>query len=266
MRKYYFITLIICGACTNNINSKPKDGNILKATINVQGATIKARFVCPNGFTRNQYADTSFGYYLENLPLKKWGTKVAYFNGTFKEKNNVYISVIDKAIGVKDLHQCADATMYLWADYLFVNKKFNQIQFKFLGDNAWHNYWDWCGGKVTKTNFFKYMEQVWSAANTKSLSTQVKPITLANVTIGDILLQTGNPYGHALMIVDVCENKTTKEKKYMLAQSYMPAQETQVLINPNSVDDANKVWFTFKEGEPIITPEWEFTTADFKRF
>jgi hypothetical protein len=50
----------------------------------------------------------------------------------------------------------------------------------------------------------------------------------------------------------------------MLAQSYMPAQETQILINPN--DSTNSPWYSFNESTDIITPEWNFTINDLRRF
>ena len=54
-----------------------------------------------------------------------------------------------------------------------------------------------------------------------------------DIEIGDVFIQTGNPYGHAIIIVDVAINKN-KEKIFMLAQSYMPAQEIHILKNPNN--------------------------------
>ena len=38
--------------------------------------------------------------------------------------------------------------------------------------------------------------------------------------------------GHVVLIVDMAENDKG-EKIFMLAQSYMPAQQTQILINPS---------------------------------
>jgi hypothetical protein len=50
---------------------------------------------------------------------------------------------------------------------------------------------------------------------------------------------------------------------YMLAQSYMPAQETQILINPN--DESLSPWYPLKDGE-IKTPEWTFMSGDLRCF
>jgi hypothetical protein len=58
------------------------------------------------------------------------------------------------------------------------------------------------------------------------------------------------------------ENALTHEKMYMLAQSYMPAQEIQILLNP----ETNTVWYSLSAEDPIETPEWTFTRAQLKRF
>jgi len=47
-----------------------------------------------------------------------------------------------------------------------------------------------------------------------------------------------------------------------LGQSYMPAQEFQILANPNDTGP----WYNLTEAHSISTPEWSFTKADLKRF
>ena len=50
----------------------------------------------------------------------------------------------------------------------------------------------------------------------------------------------------------------------MLAQSYMPAQQTQLLINPN--DDNLSPWYSLDFGDNLRTPEWIFSKDQLKRF
>jgi len=52
------------------------------------------------------------------------------------------------------------------------------------------------------------------------------------------------------------------EKKYMLAQSYMPAQETQILLCPAS----GGPWYGLPNGSTISTPQWTFDTSDLRRW
>ncbi|MFR5661112.1 MAG: DUF4846 domain-containing protein, partial [Butyricimonas faecihominis] len=62
----------------------------------------------------------------------------------------------------------------------------------------------------------------------------------------------------------MAEHPVTGEKLYLLAQSYMPAQDIQVLVNPKERDKSP--WYTLKGEGNILTPEWGFTSEDLKRF
>jgi hypothetical protein len=79
--------------------------------------------------------------------------------------------------------------------------------------------------------------------------------------IGDVFIQGGSP-GHAVIVVDMAQNKQKGEKKFILAQSYMPAQEIQILKNPKG----EGVWFSDRELDPLETPEWTFSIGSLKRF
>jgi hypothetical protein len=228
--------------------------------INSTGTTVFARYNTPQGYTRNTYTDKDFGYHLQNLPLKPYGEKVKYFNGKEKNKTYVYSSVIDLPIGTKDLHQCADATMRLRADYLYNQKKYNEIAFNFISDSKPRYYNDYVVGDYSRSKYWNYMEYIFMYANTASLKQQLKSIPKQEVQIGDILVQSGNPVGHAVIVVDIAQD-TNGNKIALLAQSYMPAQELQILKNPNTKD--NNPWYDLNQ-DNIITPEWKFTSADWK--
>ena len=52
-------------------------------------------------------------------------------------------------------------------------------------------------------------------------------------------------------------------KKVMLSQSYMPAQENHILINPLN----NGVWFKISSSTKVIkTPEYTFYSNELRRF
>ena len=59
-------------------------------------------------------------------------------------------------------------------------------------------------------------------------------------------------------------NKKTGTKIFLLIQSYMPAQEIQVLINPDN--PGLSPWYLLEDTGKIDTPEWDFTINDLKRF
>ena len=53
------------------------------------------------------------------------------------------------------------------------------------------------------------------------------------------------------------------EKIFMIAQNYMPAQETQILVNQKNKQLSP--WYKAEKGE-IRTPEWLFHDSDLRRF
>lgn len=115
----------------------------------------------------------------------------------------------------------------------------------------------------TYNDLWKYLELIFSYAGTLSLSKELKPAEIDDVQIGDIFIQGGSP-GHAIIVVDMAVNSQTKEKIFLLAQSYMPAQEIQLLKNPN--DEMISPWYSTDFGNDLHTPEWTFTKYDLKRF
>jgi len=247
-------------SCSTPLESKTE----LKHTNHVQpeGKTISERFKLPQGFQPTTVASNSFGEYLRNLPLKPIDAQVHLFDGRVKANNAVYCSVIDQDIDAVDLQQCADAVMRLRGEYLFAQKKYDEIKFNFLSDGKPRYFKDYAKGDFSYKKFRTYMKYIFSYANTASLKKELIPVAdIQEIQIGDVFIQSGNPYGHAVIVVQLIENKAG-EKKMMLAQSYMPAQETQILVNRN---DSNSPWYTVKTGA-VSTPEWEFHSSDLRRF
>jgi hypothetical protein len=57
----------------------------------------------------------------------------------------------------------------------------------------------------------------------------------------------------------------TDDEIFMLVQSYMPAQEMHILKNLSSSSKFSP-WYSINFGEILVTPEWNFTKNDLKRF
>ncbi len=261
-----------------------KEGKVLAASsvelIDPVGNTVETRFSPPLGYQRVDVNSSSFANYLRNLPLKKAGSSVKYFNGATKPNRNVYDAVIDLPIGKRDLHQCADAVMRLRAEYLYAEEKYDSIHFNFTnGFQA--DYTNWKNGKrisvsgntvrwksnatpsTSYKDFWNYLEMVFSYAGTASLEKEMEPIILEEMQIGDVFIKGGFP-GHAVIVIDMAEHKTSKEKIFLLAQSYMPAQDIQLLKNPN--DAELSPWYSTNITSELKTPEWTFKKSDLKRF
>jgi Domain of unknown function (4846) len=242
--------------------------------------TIETRFSVPNGFVRTKETQNSFGNFLRNLPLKPEGALVKYYNGSSKNKIDVYDAVVDLPIGNKDLHQCADAVMRLRADYFYQQKQYDNIHFNFT--NGFRvDYSKWKNGnriavKGNKTSwvksakpsdskevYWKYMEMIFNYAGTASLEKEMKTTTQTDLKIGDVFIKGGFP-GHAVIIVDMATNPKTNKKIFLLAQSYMPAQEIQILKNPNN--SSLSPWYSEDFGSTLETPEWTFKASELKKF
>lgn len=261
----------------SNYNQEQKKDVIV---VNKEENILKDRYEVPEGYERVSVEENSFGEFLRNSKLEDYGEKVKYYDGRVKDKPNVYDSVFDVDIGDRDLHQCADAVMLLRAEYLYQNKRYDDISFHFVdGFNAkyskWRrgyrisvgenssSYYKATGESNTYETFRKYMDIVFAYSSTLSLDEELKSVDVKDMQIGDVFIKGGSP-GHCAIVVDMAENKETGEKVFMLAQSYMPAQQTQLLINLN--DQYLSPWYSLDFGENLKTPEWSFTKDQLKRF
>ena len=246
------ITLVSCYGQNSN-----------SALVHPTGETIETRFIPPKGYKRENASEGSFAQYLRTLPLKPGGSKVYYYNGLPKVNRNVYAAVVDMELDKQDLQQCADAVMRLRGEYLYAQKDFGSIHFNFVSDGKPRYYEDYVKGDHSYTKFRKYMRYIFSYANTRSLHQEMNPVNIMDMQIGDVFIQKKNPYGHAVIVVDMAVDPTTGKKVYLLAQSYMPAQDTQILLNP--MNDRLSPWYELNK-ETINTPEWTFETSDLRRF
>ena len=246
---------------------------------NYTGGTVVERITPPEGFTRIETEAGSFGQYLRNLPLKPHGSEVKYYNGSVKQKNS-HAAVIDLDVGDRDLQQCADAVIRLRAEYLYGKGQYDKIYFNFTnGFKA--DYARWMQGNrivvennkaywVGKTgysndydSFRRYLDMVFAYAGTLSLSIEMQKVSLADIRIGDVFLKGEDP-GHCVIILDMAENKATGKKLFLIAQSYMPAQDIHILKNPG--DENIGPWYPVDFGEILKTPEWTFNKSQLFRF
>ncbi len=253
--------------------------SITNSIINPIGKTIETRFNVPSGFTREDDNTSAFDNYLRSVSLKPNNSVVFTYNGSVKQPNDVYEAVLDIDVGEKDLQQCADAVMRLRAEYLFENKLFSKIHFNFTNGKAAEftkyadgfryslktNTWIKTAEKdYSHKSFRNYMDLVFNYAGSLSLSRELKPVVnVSEIKPGDVFIKGGSP-GHAVMVMDVIKNEKTKEILFMMAQSYMPAQDIHVLKNFNNKN--NSPWYSIAFDGNLKTPEWTFTKNQLMRF
>ncbi len=248
--------------------------------INYDGANINDRYNTPEGFERVVVQEGSFAEYLRFKKLKPYGTKVTYYNGRVKSPKGVYDSVYDYQIDNKNLHQAADAIMYLRADYLFNNRLYNDISFSFVnGFKAEYSKW-MAGYRIrvnnnvaswnkdaeqacTYDNFSKYMNMIYAYCSTISLAEDLTSVDMSEMQIGDVFIKP-KMSGHVVIVVDMAVNSKTGQKLFMLAQSGSPAQQTQILINKDNPEISP--WYELNNRDEIVTPEWTFLNSELMRF
>ena len=85
-----------------------------------------------------------------------------------------------------------------------------------------------------------------------------------DIKAGHIFLRAENLGNHAVLVMDVAENSESGEKVFLVSQSYIPAQDIHILINPN--DEALSPWYSLDFGDTLITPEWKFSKTALKQF
>jgi hypothetical protein len=240
---------------------------------------LSARIPPPPGFQRPALPAESFAAWLRHLPTRPGRPKVRLHDGRRKANQSAHHLVIDIDTGTRDLQQCADAVIRLRAEWLFAAGREDDVCFRFTSGDAarwtawragdrphvrgnevsWHRRADPDGSHAS---FRRYLDQVFVYAGSWSLSRELRrvadPLALRP---GDVLIQGGFP-GHAVLVLDVAEHADGR-RVVLLGQSYMPAQDFHVLVNPASPDSP---WYPVAAAGPILTPEWRFDWGDLMRF
>jgi hypothetical protein len=210
--------------------------------------------------------------FLQRLPLKNG--PIRQYNGELAVGQNKHYALVNYEVGTRDLQQCADFLMRLRAEYLFANKRFDEICFSF-SDGQKYSFNAFLSGlkpvvsgnKVilkqggtTETNyasFRKYLDIVYTYAGTVSLNKDL--VAASDLTIGTVIITPGTP-GHCMIVVD--ETVLDGKKKFKLAESYMPAQTPYILKNGSD----GSPWHSLEKGKPITTASFDFQRYNLKKF
>jgi len=203
--------------------------------------SVVSRFSVPTGYTRQKNNPGSFGAWLQKVLLKPRGTPTRTYAGDIAKTNAYTAAVADMGIGSYNLQQCADAVIRLRAEYLYQRKDYSKISFNFVSGfkcdySHYANGYRYQNGKwaltakkdYTYPAFLRYMSLVFSYAGTLSLEKELKPVSDAgDIKAGDVFIRGGSP-GHCFIVMDVAED-SNHQKQFLLAQSFMPAQNIQIL-------------------------------------
>lgn len=266
MHRIFFLAFCLV-SCQENAQSPA-----LLTRINASRTyTSIAEIPLPEGYTRIRDSVTDFSHWLRERPLKKDNT-VYLYDGRPKGNQQAQFAVLDIPVGKKDLQQCADAIMRLRAEYLYDQKRWNEVSFlatsgQTLSFSRWQQgyryrlkgqrleeYRTSAAQGNTRDEFEQYLQLVFTYCGTGSLHRQLRKADASKpVKAGDVFLQPGFP-GHAMLVIDVAGKNG--ERIFLLAQSYMPAQDIHVVKNP--MDTNLSPWYKEEGKGQLITPEWIF--------
>jgi hypothetical protein len=242
--------------------------------------TLATRFPAPAGFQRVAAAQGSFAAWLRGLPLKPAGAPVLLYNGAPKFRQDVHAAVIDIDVGTRDLQQCADATMRLRAEWLYAMNRPGEIAFNDTGSGQPIAFSRWAAGERPRpsgrslswsrgaapdagyASFRSYMDTVFTWAGTHSLERELTAAPLADIAPGDLFIKGGFP-GHAVLVADVAKS-AAGETRFLLLQSFMPAQQMHVLKNLQNAEESP--WYPLDFGDRLLTPEWVFPRDSLRRW
>ncbi|MFH1312700.1 MAG: DUF4846 domain-containing protein [Candidatus Eisenbacteria bacterium] len=285
------VLLMVIGGCATSTSDEsppevrpdtpagaPKNQPLPVASRGVDATVIQSRIPTPSGFDRLPARVGSFGAWLRGLPLRPGRPAVYLYNGRMKMNQAAHFAVLDVDVGSKDLQQCADAIIRLRAEFLFSGSCADEIAFNFTSGHT-ARWADWRNGsrpQVTGNhvvwaqtaryddsymNFRRYLDTVFTYAGSASLEQELDAVAdPSKPEIGDIFIEGGSP-GHAVLVVDVAED-AAGERVFLLAQSYMPAQDIHILKS----FDRFTPWYTARSEGVLNTPEWTFSYRELKRF
>lgn len=216
-------------------------------------------------------AANSWPGFLQRLPVVQ--QPVVDFSGQPVAHQQKAIGVIPFDVGNRDLQQCADALIRLRAEYLFGQRRFSELSFRFTSGHP-YSFLSYCAGQrpvvrgqslrftngaactPSQTALRKYLDVVYTYAGTISLYRDLKKQD--HLEIGTIIITPGSP-GHCFIIID--EGLTASgEKRYKLAEGYTPAQSIYVLRN-----GAQGPWHALGAGT-ITTASYQFKQYGLRSF
>ena len=244
-------------------------------------STIRTRFTPPKGYFWVKEEPGSFSEYLVNFPLHPPGFPVRDFNAVPIERQHSHVAILKIDVGDKDLQQCADAWMRLYAEYLWLQGREDEIGFEFTSGQffSWSDFKRGVRTKEIKDRvrfintkktddsyaaFRAYLNVIFRYSGTISLDRESNPVLLnAQIKTGDFLIKPGSP-GHSVIIVGVARNSAGK-RLYLLAESFMPAQDIHILRN--TANAALSPWYELDVNAPqTVTAKYIFKPTSVKRF
>ncbi len=235
------------------------------------GMTLESRIRTPQGYERVTAEDGSLASFLRTYDLKKSTAVVKTWDGTTSEAVTGSAAVFKLPLEEADLQRSAGSVLRVYAEYFWAQADYESIVFKFSdGFEADYLKWQegfrirndvtgaiWVNGgeyDESEENFVDYMQTVLTYTSIDTLKSECNKINKSDLTIGDILIQTGD-ISEVAMVVDECTDEDGK-RAYLLAKGGSPAMQFHLVSNPAHQDDP---WYYEEEMTfPLETSECTF--------
>lgn len=240
----------------------------------VAADTALERFAAPAGFVRVDVTPGSFGAYLRTLPLRPAGTPVRAYDGRVLAAPWAQ-AVVDVDVGSRDLQQCADSAIRLYAEHRRARGAVDDLVFHATSGDPlpWKRYargdrpfvdgnhvgWRSPHGTAAPSSpsspsFRAWLDFVFTYAGSSSLHLDTVAAKGA-VQPGDLYVQPGFP-GHVLVVVDVARDDKGAER-LLIGEGYMPAQDFHLLG-----------WITQGDDGSVVVDSWPkpFSSSTRRRF
>lgn len=240
--------------------------------------TLLARFDTPPGYQRVEAETGSFARYLRTLPLAAPGTPVVSYKGEeLRKGDDEYLAaVVAIDVGKIDLQQSPDVVIRLHAEWQWSKGARDMTYRGATGLDM--PLFRWARGErvvavgsgvfwLKKANpaeldhaeFRRFLDAVFTWANSTALSQQATPVEAKDVAPGDFFIHLGSP-GHTLVVLDIAQ-KPDGSRVALFGQALNPAQNVFVLRLAGATP-----WFSLRPGEDVITPYTEaFTWQGLRR-
>ncbi len=274
-----FLSLLIV-LLSNLIHAQILEETRLLVTDERQNS-IRTRFQLPTGYHWKEEADGSFADFLQYFPMHPAGFPARDHRGRILQTHAANAGLLRIDTGSRDLQQCADAWIRLYAEHLYHSGRRAEISFAFTSGQRLSLQEYLNGTRTVETgkrvqfintpsildtyeNFRYYLDLVFQYAGTISLYQDSQPVPAeTEIEAGDFIIKPGSP-GHLVIIMAVAED-TQGKRKYLLAESFMPAQDIRILKNPRIETDSPwyEIGLSAKEME---TERYTFSPIEIRRY
>ena len=264
--------------------AKPTPEPIVLPRIEEAGMSLGSRINPPLGFARVFEREESFAEFMRKYPLRMAGAQVLRYDGEARQDASA-AAVLDVTLGKKNHEGPAGAVARLYAEYLFSQQEFDEINFTLGSDfeftfDKWRqgkllkaegNKLSWIGGGEDsngKDNFKAYLSTLFVYISMDTLKNDMRRIHDVDgdpIAVGDIFIgENSEGKQLALMVADICQNDETGERMMLLVQGGSPAQQLHVVDNP--YDASIAPWYSCEFDTTLKTPDVTVDIEDRYRF